>query len=190
MSKVKFLALSGSTRPGSVNTMLAAAMTNRAEGAGADAQQISLKDYPAPLYDPELEGAEGVPQAITDLYDLIASQDAVFIASPEYNGGYTPLLKNTIDWMSRVKSESGHAFRDPVYSLGAVSPGVQGGVNGLYQLRPTIARLGAIVMPEQVTLGGGASAFGDDGDFTNERTRGLADGQIKRLIETASKLKA
>ncbi|MEM1288004.1 MAG: NAD(P)H-dependent oxidoreductase [Pseudomonadota bacterium] len=189
MSNVTFLALSGSTRPGSVNTMLANAMVERAKKAGADAKLISLKDYPAPLYDTELESADGVPSSIKQLYDLIASTSAIFVASPEYNGGYTPLLKNTIDWMSRVKSESGHAFRDPLYSLGAVSPGVQGGVNGLYQLRPTIARLGAIVMPEQLTIGGGASAFGDDGDFTNERTQGLADAQLSRLLETAAKLK-
>ncbi|MBV6659063.1 MAG: NAD(P)H-dependent oxidoreductase [Devosiaceae bacterium] len=189
MSTVSFLAFSGSTRQGSLNTRLAAAVTARAAKLGADAQHISLADYPAPLFDPTWEAENGVPEPIVELHKLVSAQDAVFIASPEYNGGYTPLLKNTIDWLSRVKAEGRHPFRSPVYSLGAVSPGVQGGVNGLFQLRPTIARLGAIVMPEQITLGGGGSAFDDKGDFTNERTESLAQAQLTRLLAVAGKLK-
>ncbi|MEM1302576.1 MAG: NAD(P)H-dependent oxidoreductase [Pseudomonadota bacterium] len=186
---VSFLALSGSTRPGSLNTMLATTMTKLAADMGADATLISLAQYPAPLFDQEFEAANGIPQPIQELYTLIAAQDAVFLASPEYNGGYTPLLKNTIDWLSRVKPDGRHAFRDPVYSLGAVSPGMQGGVNGLYQLRPTIARLGAIVMPEQLTIGGGASGFGEAGGFSNDRTTSLAQAQLQRLLAVAGKLK-
>ena len=189
MSPIAFLAFSGSTRAGSYNTQLAAAMVARASALGAQATLVSLADHPAPLYDSDWEDANGVPEPIVGLYRLLAAQDAVFIASPEYNGGYTPLLKNTIDWLSRVKADGRHAFRDPLYSLGAASPGAQGGLNGLHALRPTINRLGAITMPEQLTIASAGSAFGEDGDFTNERTQSLAQAQLTRLFAVAGKLR-
>ena len=189
MSAVSLLLFAGSTRPGSINTKLAAAVAAMAAGIGFAARHISLADYPAPLYDPQLDAAEGPPESIVALYGLIANSDAVFLASPEYNGGYTPLMKNTIDWLSRVKADGRHAFRDPVYSLGATSPGLQAGINGLFQLRPTIARLGAIVMPEQLTVPNGPSAFKEDGSFENERTVSLAKAQLERLHHVAGRLK-
>ena len=192
MSQIRFLALSGSTRDGSVNTQLAATVTAMATEVGFQASQISLADHPAPLFDADWEKANGVPDPIKALQALMVEQDAIFVASAEYNGGITPLLKNTIDWLSRVKVEGepgSHVFRKPVWSLGAASPGVQGGVNSLYQLRPTIMRLGAIVMPEQLTIGGGASAFNEDGSFANDRTVSLARAQLERLLHVAGKLK-
>lgn len=192
MSSIRFLALSGSTRDGSVNTQLATTITAMAAELGFETRQISLADYPAPLYDGDLEKAEGVPAPIKALQALMVEQDAIFVASPEYNGGITPLLKNTIDWLSRVSVEGeprSLVFNKPVWAIGAVSPGVQGGVNSLYQLRPTVTRLGAIVLPEQLTIGGGASAFNEDGTFANERTVSLAKAQLERLHHVAGRLK-
>ncbi|MGD1888302.1 MAG: NADPH-dependent FMN reductase [Cohaesibacteraceae bacterium] len=193
MSSVRLLALSGSTRDGSVNTKLASTITSMASNVGFDAVQISLADHPAPLFDADWEKQNGPPEPIKALQALMVEQDAIFVASPEYNGGITPLLKNTIDWLSRVRVEGqpgSLVFKKPVWSLGAVSPGVQGGVNSLYQLRPTITRLGAIVMPEQLTVGGGASAFNEDGSFANDRTINLATAQLERLFDVAGKLKS
>ena len=186
---VAFLAFSGSTRQGSFNTKLASAMAARASARGARATLVSLADHPAPLYDAAWEAAHGVPEPIHRLHDLLAAQDAVFIATPEYNGGTTPLLKNTLDWLSRVKTEGRHPFRDPVYALGAASPGAQGGINALYALRPTVSRLGAIVMPEQLTIAGAPSAFDEQGDFAVPRTRDLADALLDRLLHVAARLR-
>ncbi|MEM6711671.1 MAG: NAD(P)H-dependent oxidoreductase [Pseudomonadota bacterium] len=193
MSPVRLAAFSGSTREGSTNTKLVGAIAAIASEMGADVNVISLADHAAPLYDPELEAKSGIPESIKALQAIWTGSDAIFVASPEYNGSVTPLLKNTIDWISRVSIEGEErslAFRKPVWSLGAVSPGSQGGVNSLYQLRPIVARLGAIVMPEQLTVGDGFSAFTDDGGFTNERTTGLAQTQVARLLDVAGKLKA
>lgn len=187
MSPVKMLVLSGSTRTGSFNTKLATAIYNLANEMGAGATQISLSDYPAPLFDPDWAAENDVPQTIVDLGTLMDGHDAVFIASPEYNSGLTPLLKNTIDWLSRLKP---HPITAPVFSLGGASPGVLGGVRGLVSLRATLVGLNAIVMPEQLAVGGAASAFNEDGSFTNERTEGFAKAQLERLIEVAGKLKA
>lgn len=187
MSSIKLLAFSGSTRTGSLNTKLATAIANLAKELGADVTQLALSDYPAPLFDADWQADNSVPQSITDLAALMDQHDAVFIASPEYNSGVAPLLKNTIDWLSRLKP---HPFKKPVFSLGAASPGTLGGVRGLASLRVTLVGLGAITMPEQLTVGGAGTAFNEDGSFANERSQGFAKAQLERLIDVAGKLKA
>lgn len=187
MSPAKLLVFSGSTRTGSFNTKLATAITNVAKEMAADATQISLGDYPAPLFDQDWEAENGAPQSIIDLGALMDAHDAVYIASPEYNSGVAPLLKNTLDWLSRLKP---HPVKAPVFSLGAASPGALAGVRGLISLRATLVGLNAIVMPEQLTISGAGSAFNEDGSFAVERTQGFAKAQLERLIDVAGKLKA
>jgi chromate reductase len=186
MSAVKLLIFSGSIRQGSHNTKLATMVAAMARDLGADVTQVSLADFSAPLFDQDWERENGVPQSITDLGALMTASDAAFVASPEYNSGVTPLLKNTIDWLSRLKP---HPFKDTVFSLGAASPGTLGGMRGLFALRTTLVGLGAIVMPEQLTVGGAGSAFNEDGTFANARTQSLATAQLERLIQVAGKLR-
>jgi chromate reductase len=123
MSAVKLLVFSGSTRQGSHNTKLATAVAAMAGDLGAKVTLISLADFEAPLFNQDWERENGVPQTITDLGALMAESDAAFIASPEYNSGVTPLLKNTIDWLSRLKP---HPIKETVFSLGGASPGMLG----------------------------------------------------------------
>ena len=187
MNPVKLVAFSGSTRDGSHNTRLATAVSSIAADLGADVTHISLKDYPAPLFDPDWEKENGIPVSVTELGALMMASDAAFLASPEYNSGVTPLLKNTIDWLSRLKP---HPFKETLFSLGGASPGSLGGVRGLFALRTTLVGLNAIVMPEQLTVGGAGSAFNEDGSFSNERTQSLASAQLERLIDVAGKLRS
>jgi chromate reductase len=187
MSAAKLLVFSGSTRQGSYNTKLATAVATMAGDLGADVTLVSLADYEAPLFHQDWERENGVPQTVTDLGALMAESDAAFIASPEYNAGVTPLVKNTIDWLSRLKP---HPIKETVFSLGAASPGMLGGIRGLFSLRTTLVGLNAIVMPEQLTVGGATSAFNEDGSFANERTVSLANVQLERLIDVARKLRA
>ncbi len=186
MSAVKLLVFSGSTRQGSHNTKLATAVSALASDLGADVTHISLSDYSAPLFDPDWEKENGIPQTIIDLGALMTDADAAFIASPEYNSGQTPLLKNTIDWLSRLKP---HPFKETLFSLGGASPGAMGGIRGLFSLRTTLVGLNAIVMPEQLTVGGAASAFNDDGGFANERSADFANVQLARTLDVARKLR-
>lgn len=186
MAPVKLLTISGSTRNGSHNTKLTTAVSVMATDLGAEVTEISLNDYPAPLFDPDWEKENSIPASITGLGALMSASDAVFIASPEYNSGLTPLLKNTIDWLSRLKP---HPFKQTVFSLGGASPGMLGGIRGLFSLRSTLVGLNAIVMPEQLTVGGAVSAFKDDGSFSNERTVSLAAVQLERLIDVAGRLR-
>jgi NAD(P)H-dependent FMN reductase len=99
---VGIVAFSGSIRKGSFNQIILDLAVAAAEDAGAKVDALTLADYPMPLYNADLQVEEGVPDSTHDLYARIREADAVMIASPEYNAGYTPLLKNTIDWLSRI----------------------------------------------------------------------------------------
>jgi chromate reductase, NAD(P)H dehydrogenase (quinone) len=186
MSAIKLLLFSGSTRHGSLNTSLARAMAQMAANLGAQPMLVSLKDYPAAIYDTDWEKENGVPAPIRELGALMAECEAAFIACPEYNSGMTALLKNTIDWLSRL---SPHPFTDTLFAIGGASPGVLGTARALPSLRATLVGLDAIVMPGQLAVGGAMSAFNEDGSFANERTEGFARAQFGRLIEVAGKLR-
>jgi NAD(P)H-dependent FMN reductase len=115
MTKLLFLA--GSARQDSWNKQLAKEACALAESKGAVVSWVDLKDYPMPLYDGDVESAQGIPENAKKLKALFAQQDGIFIASPEYNGSFSPLLKNTIDWLSRPSEESEApliAFKDKV----------------------------------------------------------------------------
>ena len=192
MAAPKIVVFAGSVRAGSINQKLVDAAAGAIEAAGGAATAISLKDYALPLYDGDLQAREGIPSAATRLVELFFEHQGVFIASPEYNASFTPLLKNTLDWMSRVNVEGRPplpAFKDRVFALGAVSNGVMGGYRGLTQLRSMMELgLGALVLPEMVGVGNAASAFGEDGALTNERTAGHLAQVVTRLVETAGRL--
>lgn len=138
MNDVRILVLSGSIRAGSYNTQLAGLVAKHAALADARVTQISLADYPMPIFDQDLEKEKGLPDAARKLKAQFQRHNGVFIASPEYNTAVTPLLKNTLDWVSR-QSEQGEApasaYKDRVFALGAASPGALGGMRGLMGLR-------------------------------------------------------
>ncbi|WP_186395446.1 NADPH-dependent FMN reductase [Stappia sp. TSB10GB4] len=187
MKDVRILILSGSIRTGSYNTKLAALAAKTAAMADAKVTQISLADYPLPIYDGDLEADTGVPENARKLKAVFQQHNGVFIASPEYNTAVTPLLKNTLDWVSRL-SDKGEppaaAFRNRVFALGAASIGALGGIRGLIGLRTILEiGLGALVIPNMATVPNAASAFDSHGHLTNERTAGLLQETIARLIE-------
>ena len=86
---------------------------------GAEVTRISLGDYPLPIMDQDLEKEKGVPENAHEAARQIAAHDGLLIASPEYNASIPPLLKNAIDWVSRVRARR----RAPVQAL----PGQGGG---------------------------------------------------------------
>jgi len=171
--------LSGSTRSASMNRKLVAATAHVFAGAGAKAQIIDLNDYEMPLYNGDYEDEHGIPDATHRLIKTLTACDGVFIATPEYNGCMPPLLKNTIDWTSRVGMEQ---FSAPVYGIGAASPGPLSGVMALRQLHFILARLGARVVPTQLGVGRYGQAFDADGRFADERTLGRATKLVTQML--------
>ena len=179
MRNPKILVCSGSSRSGSYNGRLAALAAKKLAILDAGVTHLSLRDYPLPIYDGDLEETKGVPENAKKLKRLFQSQDGIFLACPEYNSGITPLLKNTLDWISRVK-EPGDPFKTKVFALGSASPGAFGGMRGLIGMRTILeVGLGATVLPQMVTVIKAASAFEDKGELADER----AAGQLDRLID-------
>src|SRR5665648_411136 len=100
---VRLLFFAGSSRTGSFNKKLARLGTMIAEANGIPSTFADLGDYPMPIYNADLEAAEGQPENAHKFKELMAAHSGIFIASPEYNASITPLLKNTLDWVSHVR---------------------------------------------------------------------------------------
>ena len=187
----KLLFFAGSARAESINKKLANHAAAIAEKAGADATLIDLKDFEMPLYDGDLEAQESLPENAKKLKQLFTEHDGFFIASPEYNSSLSPLLKNTLDWISRPHTENETpliAFRGKVAALGAVSPGGLGGLRGLVPLRMMLGNIGVTVIPSQVAVGNGFQAFDEDGKLTDERQATMLQSTIDEFIKMADKL--
>ncbi|MCK7613313.1 NADPH-dependent FMN reductase [Roseibium sediminicola] len=179
MRNPKILVCSGSSRGGSYNGKLASLAAKKLAILDAEVTHLSLKDYALPIYDGDLETNSGVPDNARKLHRHFQGQDGIFLACPEYNAGITPLLKNTLDWISRVK-EPGEAYKNKVFAIGAASPGAFGGMRGLIGMRTILeVGLGAMVLPQMVSVAKAASAFDERGALTDER----ADGQLDRLVD-------
>lgn len=158
----KVLTLSGSVRHDSYNSVLARLMGERLRALGADVSNLSLGDFTLPLFNEDIEQSDGEPENAVKLATLFAEADAVFIASPEYNGSLTPLLKNTIDWVSRQK---GGPYKHAIFGIGAVSSGKLSGVVGLSHLRDIFAKLGALVAPTSLSVANSRTAFDANGNL-------------------------
>ena len=188
----KILVFAGSIRTGSYNTRLAALAAKELVLIGADVTRISLEDYPMPIYDADNEAETGVPSNARSLKRMMAEHSGVFIASPEYNASVTPLLKNTIDWISRVR-ERGEpplaVFKDRAFALGGASDSAYGAMRSLMALRQVLELgCGALVIPEQITVFRASEAFDDMDNLKEERAAASLKRVLQRLIDTAREL--
>ena len=184
----KILALSGSLRRESYNQKLAALLAEGARSAGAEVTLVSLRDFPLPLFDEDLEAAEGKPEAAKQLKKLFAAHDGLIITSPEYNSSLTAALKNAIDWVSRSDSSDEpflSALAGKTAVISAASPGGLGGLRGLVHLRAILGNIGITVLPDQLAIGSAHSVFQADGTITDEamskRVQSLGAGLTRHL---------
>ncbi|MEY3898719.1 MAG: hypothetical protein RLZZ214_4241 [Verrucomicrobiota bacterium] len=188
MNKPRILVFGGSLRAESYNQKLATLAAQAARDAGAEVTLISLRDFRMPLFDEDLETAEGMPQAAKELKALFAEHDGLIIASPEYNSTITAALKNSIDWVSRATSPDEpplSVLSGKSAAILAASPGGYGGSRSLAQLRPFLVNIGIFVMPDQVTIPKAHEAFAADGNLIDpaqaEAVRSLAASLVAKL---------
>ncbi len=189
MAKLLFFA--GSVRKDSINKKLAKLAVGRAREQGAEVTLIDLKDFEMPLYDGDLEDEKGLPENAGRLKQLFIDHDGFFIASPEYNSSFSPLLKNTLDWISRVEEENEPsliAYSGKIAALAATSPGGLGGLRGLVSLRMMLGNVGVTVIPSQIAIGSGFQAFNDNGDLVDETQARMLEGVIDDLINAADRM--
>jgi NAD(P)H-dependent FMN reductase len=189
MPAPKILILAGSTRTGSNNVRLAALAVKELTLLDVDVTRISLQDYPLPLYDPDLEARSGPPASAVKLKQMMMAHHGVFIASPEYTGSVTPLLKNAIDWVSRVRERGDPvcaAFRNRIFAIASVSPESSGGLYALLALRQILEiGCGAPVVPEQLAIAGADEIFDELGNIADTRIANQFHALLARLVETA-----
>ena len=181
----KILCFSGSTRSGAYSTKVMFAIANVIAETGAMVTTISLSDYDMPLFNEDLERERGFPASTIRLARMMADHDGMLIVSPEYNASIPPLLKNTIDWLSRVKEDGGKPlkpFAKKTVAICGSSPGVLGGMRMLPHLRQVLMNVGPLVISEQVSVGRAHEAFDDNGDFVDERTLSLTRAMARELV--------
>ena len=173
---MKLLIFAGSTRHHSFNRQLAATAAAMARDAGAEVKHLELADLDIPLYNADLE-ALSTPADVIRLKQLLFEHPAWIICSPEYNGSYTALLKNTIDWASSpVKgdpdwSHGTKPFEGKVVGLLSASPGALGGLRSLSHLNPLLLNLKCWIAPQQFALGNARQAFDSHGVLQGEVQR-------------------
>lgn len=182
----RILVFAGSVRSGAFSGRTADAAQKALALQGAEVTRISLLDYPLPIYDQDLEKEEGIPQNAMKLARLIASHDGVLIATPEYNGSVPPLLKNTIDWLSRVRRDGDKVLKPlagKAVGLCSSSEGQFAGIRAINHLRAILLRCQMDVVTPECSVPRGGEAFDDKGDFRDDRLRQTMERMTSALIE-------
>ena len=188
----KILAFAGSTRIGSYNKQLVKVAAAGARIAGAEVTFLDLRDLPMPLYDGDLEAAEGIPQNAQTLKKLLIEHQGLLIASPEYNSSISAVLKNAIDWASRpAEGEASLAcFVGKVATIMSASPGALGGLRGLVHVRSILGNIKVIVLPDQIAVSKAHEAFNPDGSMKDEKQQAAIEQLGANLANILSKLSA
>ncbi|MEX1039343.1 MAG: NAD(P)H-dependent oxidoreductase [Pirellulaceae bacterium] len=186
----KVLAFAGSIRTGSFNQMLIKVAVERVRAAGLEVTLIDLADYPLPLYNGDLEAKSGQPENSEKLYKLFLEHDALLLACPEYNSSITPLLKNTIDWVSRPREGDEYlaAYQGKVIALTSASPGGLGGMRALAEVRSIFGNIGSLVIPTQVAVPKADKAFSDEGELTDDSVVKKLDGLAEQFVKVTKRI--
>lgn len=179
MSQPTLLTISGSLRKGSYNRML---LKEAAHSFGP--ANVAEADLNLPLYDGDLEAAEGIPAPVQALADQIKTADAIVISSPEYNKGIPGVLKNALDWISRV---DGAVLKDKPTVVVSAAAGRTGGETAQFMVLHCLTQHQAHLLPGPAVLVAGAGdEFDDSGALTNDRYKATLDMRMQALRAAAS----
>ena len=182
----KILAFAGSVRRDSLNKKMVKAAAEGAREAGAEVTFLDLADYPLPLYDGDGEAADGLPDNVNKLKDICKAHDGFLVASPEYNAGFSGVLKNLTDWLSRPR-DGERPFEifsmKPAAAMSA-SPGALGGNRMLASLRSHLLHMQMLVVPQTYGLGRAGDAFDEDGKLKDAKV----EASVKKLGQVVAEL--
>jgi chromate reductase, NAD(P)H dehydrogenase (quinone) len=191
MSALKILVIPGSLRTGSHNARLAAAAAHELAQAGAEVTRISLSDFPLPIYDGDLQSKSGVPKHAVNLKRMMSAHHGVLIVTPEYNSSVPPLLKNTIDWVSRVQDPHetrGQVFRNRAFAISAASDNRLGGTRALAALRLILTACHALVVPNQLALSFASEAYDDRDRLKHPADIEALGAMARQLIDISQRM--
>jgi chromate reductase len=166
---VSIIGLSGSLRRASFNAMLLRAASELAP-AGATVEISSIRGIP--LYDADVEAAEGIPTMVQELKKRIAATDGLLIVTPEYNNSIPGVLKNAIDWLSRPPEDIHNVFGGrPVAVIGA-TPGQGGTLLAQTAWLPVLRTLGTTPwFGGRMMVSNAERVFDSEGQMIDEMTR-------------------
>ena len=191
MSALKILVIPGSLRTGSHNARLAAAASYQFAQAGAEVTRVSLSDFPLPIYDGDLQTKSGVPKHAINLKRLMSAHHGVLIVTPEYNSSVPPLLKNTIDWVSRVQDTHEtryQVFRGRPFAIAAASENRLGGTRCLAALRLILSACQATVIPSQFALSFAGEAYDDMDRLKHPADIEALNALVRQLIDVSQRM--
>ena len=191
MAALKILVIPGSLRIGSLNVRLAATAAHELAQAGAEITRISLTDFPLPIYDGDLQGKSGVPKHAVNLKRMMSAHHGVLIVTPEYNSSVPPLVKNTIDWVTRVQDAHetrGQVFRERAFAIAAASESRLGGTRSLAALRLILSACHATVIPNQLALSFAGEAYNDRDQLKHPADIEALKALVRQLIDISQRM--
>ncbi len=181
---MKIAGISGSLRKHSMHKGILRAVASHLNNKGIEYIEVDISGFP--LYDQDLN-AQGIPDVVQQAHELLARADAIVLASPEYNYSVSGVLKNAIDWFSRVDNQ---AFNGKAVSIMGASPGL-GTARSQYHLRQILVFMNAFVVNKpEVMIGRASDKFNDQGDLIDERTTAFIDKALDSLQLLSQQLKA
>jgi NAD(P)H-dependent FMN reductase len=191
MSALKILVIPGSLRTGSLNARLAAAAAYQFAQTGVDVTRVSLADFPLPIYDGDLQTKSGVPKNAINLKRMMSAHHGVLIVTPEYNSSVPPLVKNTIDWVTRVQDAHetrGQVFRGRAFAIAAASESRLGGTRSLAALRLILTACHATVIPNQLALSFASEAYDDMDRLKHPADIEALGALVRQLIDFSQRM--
>jgi NAD(P)H-dependent FMN reductase len=186
--KSKILAFWASSRKNSCNKKLIQIAAKYLTNFEFVVNQIDLKDYPLPFYDPNIKETEKLPTNVIKIRNMIIESDILLIAAPEYNYSMPAILKNLIDWASRSEKNEAtrEAFRNKKVVLMSASGGPDGGVYLLNHLKDVMQIVGCIVISNKIAIPKSHSAFDDNDNITDITLNELVEFELTKLLDTAT----
>jgi chromate reductase, NAD(P)H dehydrogenase (quinone) len=177
------IGLSGSLRRGSLNAaLLRAAAEMMPPGAAMTIGTIRG----IPLYDGDVEAAEGIPEPVRSLKEAIAAGDGLLLVTPEYNNSISGVFKNAIDWLSRPPADIKRVFGGKPVALMGASPGGFGTILSQNAWLPVLRTLGAELWSEgRLLVSRAKGVFDDQGRLTDEKLRGQLGTFVENFVAFA-----
>jgi chromate reductase, NAD(P)H dehydrogenase (quinone) len=191
MAAPKILIIPGSLRTGSHNAKLAAVAAYEFAQTGVEVTRLSLADYALPIYDSDLQAKSGVPKNAVNLKRMMAAHHGILLVTPEYNSSIPPLVKNTLDWLSRVQDPHearAQVFRQRPFAIAAASESRLGGTRALAALRLILASLQAHVIPSQLALSQAHLAYDDMDRLKNPSDSEALQALVRQLIDVSQRM--
>lgn len=176
---MKFFCFAGSLRQGSLNQLVLKQTQKELNQLGFDCIAPDFKEFDLPHYNGDLDLGNTYPENLLKFKNLMESTDASIIVCPEYNHSIPGLVKNLVDWVSRLRPTP---WKNRNILLMSASPSMSGGRMGLWQLRIPLTACGAYVFPDMFCLPKAHEAFAD-GHLKDPKTLEILRGTLKNFVD-------